>query len=165
MKRLIPIILILIAACDKKPKTELLTGDLYFSFIRLGSFYNRPDSLIKKFESYMDTVSYEKTSDEDKIFLNRYKKIKEEKLLYKPFVDLYLKKDSIVTLYLETDHYNQIKKYKRKELQDEGKKIRIEADVKKIDEGLFYCVTLRKVEKVDGETGIKSRKWKIEDYE
>jgi len=164
MKRLIPTILILIIGCHDKPKTEILTGDLYFSFFRLGSYYNKPDSLIKNFEIYFDSLTVEKASDEDKKLLTEYRKLKEEKLLYQPFVDILIKTDSVVTLYLDSIDYKEIKKYKRKELQDGHKKIRIEADVRKIDDRLFICTDLRKVEMIDGETFIKSNKYKIEDY-
>lgn len=164
MKLYISIILISIVACDNKPKTELLTGDLYFSFFRFGSYYNHSDSAIEKFEIYFDTVSYEKASDGDKRLLNNYEKVKEEKLLYHPFVDILTEKDSVVTLYLEARDYDEIKKHKRKELQDENKKLRIEADVKKIGDGLFYCNDLIKVQKIDGETLMKQKKIKIEDY-
>ena len=143
----------------------MLTGDLYFSFFRLRSYYNQPDSIVAKYEKYFDTLKYETADKEQRKLFNLYKQLKEEKLLYLPFVDILTERDSVATLYLETTDYNEIKKYKRTKLQDEGKKIRIQADVRKIGKGLFYCVTLRKAEKVDGETGIKSTKWKIEDYE
>jgi len=46
MKKFIPTLLILIVACENKPKTETLTGDLYFSFFRLGSNYNQSTVLL-----------------------------------------------------------------------------------------------------------------------
>jgi len=164
MKRLIPTLLILIVACNSKPKTETLTGDLYFSFFRIGSFYNQPDSIVEGFKIYFDTLKYETADQDQRRFLNQYNRLKDEKLLYHPFVDILTEKDSVVTLLLETDDYNEIRKFKRKELQDEGKKIRIVAQVRKLDDRLFYCSDLIKVDKVDGETGIRSRKWKVEDY-
>jgi hypothetical protein len=166
VNRLIVIIfLISIGACNSKPKSDTLTGDLYFSFFRLGSYYNQPDSIIEGCENYFDTLKYETADQEQRRFFNQYKRLKEENLLYQPFVDLLTEEDSVVTLYLETTDYNEIKRYKRKELQDEGKKIRIQADVRRIGAGLYYCLALTKVEKVDGETGIRSRKWKVQDYE
>lgn len=165
MKRLLLIIFVLIVACDNKPKTETLTADLYFTFFRISSYYNQPDSTVDRYENYFDTLNYEIADKEQKKFFNQYKRLKEENLLYQPFVHVLTEKDSVATLYLETAEYNEIKKYKRKDLQKEGKKIKIQADVRMVSEGLFYCVNLRKVEKVDGETGIKSKKWKIEDYE
>jgi len=165
MKRLIPIILILVVACDNRPVTDRITGDLFFSFFRVGNYYNKPDSVIERYETYFDTLNYEKADDEEKKLLTKYKKLKEENLLYKPFVDMLISEDSMVTLYLDKGDYDEIKKYKRQKLQDEHKKVKIEADVFKIDDGLYYCVDLREVKMVDGETFGKSRKLKIEDYE
>ena len=165
MKKLIPIILILIVACDNSPVTNRIAGDLFFSFFRVGNYYNKPDSVIERYETYFDKLRYETADDEEKKFLTKYKKLKEEDLLYKPFVDILIDKDSMVTLYLDKGDYDEIKKYKRKKLQDDHKKVKIEADVFKIDDGLYYCVVLRDVKVVDGETLIKSRKLKVEDYE
>ena len=165
MKRLIPIILILIAACDNRPVTDRITGDLFFSLFRVGNYCNKPDSVIKRYETYFDTLKYETADENEKKFLIRYKELKEENLLYKPFVDILIEKDSMVTLYLEKGDYEKISKYKREKLQDEHKKIKIEADVFKIDDGLYFCVELLEVKIVDGETFIKSKKFKIEDYE
>jgi hypothetical protein len=130
----------------------------------MGNFYNQPDSIVEGLKMFVDTLKYETADEEQRRFLNQYKILKNEKLLYQPYVDIITEKDSVMTLFLETKDYDEIKKFKRKELQDEGKKIRIVADVRKLDDRLFYCVDLVKVDKVDGETGIKSRKWKIEDY-
>lgn len=119
------------------------------------NYYNKPDSVIERYETYFDTLRYEAADDEEKKFLTKYKKLKEENLMYKPFVNILVDKDSMVTLYLDKGDYDKIKKYKRKKLQDEHKKVTIQADVFKIDNGLYYCVDLREVKMVDGETFIK----------
>jgi len=152
MKILIPTILILMVACDSKPKTDTLTGDLYFDFFRVGNFYKMSDSVVRQFENNFDTLTIETASEEDKRLLTQYKKLKEEKLLFVPFIKLLTEKDSVVTLYLDTLDYNEIKKYKRQRLQDDQKKVRIEAKVKEIDRGFFYCTDLTQVELVDGVT-------------
>lgn len=151
-------------ACNGKPKTVTLTGDLYFSLFRMGNFYNQPDSIVEGFKMLVDTLTHETADEEQRRFLNQYKRLKDEKLLYQPYVDIITEKDSVMTLFLETKDYDEIKKFKREDLQDKGKKIRIVAKVRKLDGRLFYCVGLVKVAKVDGQTRIKSRKWKIEDY-
>lgn len=164
MKILIWTLLILIAACDSKPKTDTLTGYLYFDFFRVGNFYSMPDSVVKQFEYNFDTLTIETASEEDRRLLTQYKKLKEEKLLFVPFIKLLTEKDSVVTLYMDTLDYNGIKQYKRQRLQDDHKKVRIEAKVKEIEQGLFYCTDLKKVELVDGVTFMKQKKWRIEDY-
>jgi len=168
MRAFILSILILVVACDSKPVTNKLTGNLYFSyfrFFRVGNYYNQPDSVINWYETYYDTLKYETADDREKKLLTQYRKLKKENLLYKPFVDILVGKDSVVALYLDNKDYDEIKKYKRKKLQGDHKKIKIEADVFQVDDGLFYCVKLRKVEVVDGETLEIERKFEIEDYE
>jgi hypothetical protein len=164
MKRYIQIILILFCGCDNQPKAEILTGDLYFSFFRPGSFYNQPDSLVKTFQTYFDTLTIENAGTGDKILLTQYNILKEKDLLYQPFIYLKTDLDSVVTLYLNPLNYEKIKVHKRQKLQDEKKKVRIEASVTSIDNGLFYCTELKHVDIVDGETLQRQKKWKIEDY-
>lgn len=164
MKILIPTILIFVLACNGKPEAAKLTGDLYFGILRIGSYYNQPDSMINWFETNFDTTNYEKADAEQRRYLNLHKTLKEEGLLYHPFVQIKNEKDSVVNLYLEISDYDRIKKYKRKELLAEGKRVRIEADVKEIGDGLFYCINLLKVERIQGSTSVRSSKWKIDDY-
>jgi hypothetical protein len=161
--KLFPVILILIAACGKSHE-ETLTGDLYFSLFRIGSFYNLSDSAVNELKVYFDSSKLETADEEQRGLFSQYKKLKEEKLLYHPFVNLLMETDSVVTLYLDMSDYDKLKKYKRKELQDEGKKIKIVADVKRLNDKLFYCVDLKSVDKVEGKTLLQSRKWKIDDY-
>jgi hypothetical protein len=164
MKRLLPTILILIFGCNSGQNTETLTGDLYFSFFRLGNYYNQPDSLVKQFEVYFDTLIIEKANSGDKRFIKQYRILKEKNLLYRPFIYLKVQDDSVVTLYLDTLDYDRIKIYKRQKLQDDNKKVKIEATVTMIDSGLYNCEKLIRVDLVDGETLQRQKKFKIEDY-
>lgn len=121
MKVFLLILLILNFGCDSRPSTDILTGDLYFSFFRLGSYYNQPDSLVRKTETYFDTLTIEKLNSGDKKVLKQYKILKENKLLFRPFVYLRIREDSVVTLYLDSLDYDKIKIYKRQNLQDDKK--------------------------------------------
>ena len=164
MKRLLPTILVLIFGCNNQSKKDTLRGDLYFSVFRLGNYYYQPDSLVKQFETYFDTLTLDKASSGDKILLRQYRALKQKNLLYRPFVYLKVKDDSVVTLYLDTLDYNRIKIFKRQKLQNDKKKVVIEASVTIIDSGLFNCNNLKRVEVVDGETLQRQKKFKIEDY-
>lgn len=166
MKRLIPTILILILGCNSQPetRTDILTGDLYFAVFRLGNYYNLPDTLINYYENVFDTMNIDKANKYDKQLLTDYKLLKERDLLYKPYIYIRTDLDSIVNLYLDTVDYNKIKIHKRQVLQDENKKVRIEASVKKISDRLYYCSKLRYIKLVQGETLLKQKKFLIEDY-
>jgi hypothetical protein len=165
MKIITPIVLIFLLSCKSERSSEKLTGDLYFSLLRIGSYYNQPDSMVFGLERYMDTINLETADNDQKKIIHQFKRLKDEGLLYLPFVQIKDARDSVLTLYLEKNDYDQIKLYKRRELQQEGKRIRIEANVRRIDDALFYCSKLLAVEKIDGDTWIKSKKWKVDDYD
>jgi hypothetical protein len=164
MNKLLLTTLILILGCDNQTKTLTLTGDLYFSFFRLGNYYNQSDNVVRQFENYFDTLAIENANSVDKKLLKQYRVLKEKKLLYQPFVYLKIEEDSVVALYLDTLDYNRIKIYKRQKLQDDNKKVRIEALVTILDSGLFKCEKLNRVDLVAGETFQRQKKLKIEDY-
>ena len=164
MKKLLLGIFILVLGCNKEPKMTKVTGDLYFSFFRLGNYYNQPDSLINSFESYFDTVSVDKLNLEEKKIIQHYNILKEKDLLYRPLVYLKTDNDSVISLYLDTSDYDLIKVHKRQKLQDGNKKLRIEAMVKMVDSGIYICKELRSVVMMDGETLQRQHKFKIDDY-
>jgi len=165
MKGLFSVILVLILGCNSPTSNDTLTGDLYFSPFRVGGYYNQPDSVVKQYEDYLNNLSAEENAGlSKKKVLQRVKLLKEKNLLYHPFVYLRTKKDSIITLYLDTADYNQIKIYKRQKLRDENKKVRIQASVSKIDSGMYHCRKLKRIDLVDGETLLEEKKFKIEDY-
>lgn len=166
MKKLIPTILILILGCNIQPdtRTDVLTGDLYFAVFRLGNYYSLPDTLINYYENVFDTMNIDKANSYDKQLLTDYKLLRERDLLYKPYIYIRTDMDSIVNLYLDTLDDNRIKIHKRQVLQNENKKVKIEASVIKINDRLFYCTKLRRVKLVQGETLLKQKKFLIEDY-
>lgn len=112
----------------------------------------------------MDTLDLEKADKGTIRFIKAYKKIKEEKLIYKPFVDILVSSDSVVKLYLDSADYDRIRIYKRRQLQTDNKKIRIKANVRQFENGYFYCKELLYVDMVDGETLPRQKKLKIDDY-
>ena len=153
-----------VLSCGARNDSVLLTGDLYFGVLRIGSYYNQTDSVIQSWEAYFDSTNFE-LKDQNEQFLGRYyHNIKDKDLLYKPFVDLLIAEDSIIRLYLEITDYNKVKIYKRKTLRDQGKKVRFETLVQPIDTALYYCLELRKVDVVEGQTLQRQSKFKIEDY-
>ena len=119
------LIVLLDFSCHQDNKT--IEGDLYFGFFRFGSFYQQPDSLINEFKIYADTVDIKNISAADKKILTMYERLRNEDLLFNPFVELRIDNDSIIKLYLDTSDYDKIKIYKRQELQDSNKKIRIKS--------------------------------------
>jgi len=167
MKKISSIVLfisLLIFISSFQQKKEIIKGDLYFSWFRLGSFYNQPDSLVNAFKKYADTVDRTKIDGTDKLILAMYDTLKKENLLFSPFVELRIGNDSIINLYLSKSDYDKIKIYKRKELQDKNKKVRIEVEARNLGHRMFLCERLVSVKKVSGHTFQTPSKFKIEDY-
>jgi hypothetical protein len=156
---------IFLSACKSdKDNTKSLEGDLYYSWIRIGSFYNQPDSLIDKVKTYADTVNRRLLSSSDMKSLTMYEILKKESLLYRPFIDLKLDNDSVVKIYFTKDDYSKINIFNRQELLDTKKKIRIKTEVRDLGLGMALCTRLLSVNKVDGQTFQVGKKLKIDDY-
>ncbi|MEP7318176.1 MAG: hypothetical protein ABI921_05535 [Panacibacter sp.] len=143
---------------------ELIEGDLYFDWFRIGSFYNQPDSVIRNAKNYFDTVNQYNLDSSDKRIFDMYESLKKENLLYSPFIDMKLDNDSIMKIYFKNADYEKIKIYSRKELQDTKKKIRLKLEVRELGNKMAFCTKLVSVNKVNGQTFMISRKFKIEDY-
>lgn len=158
-------ILFFLSSCSsKKQESKILEGDLYYSWLRIGSFYNQPESIIEKVKLYADTVNRKTIDLSDLRTLKMYEILKQENLLYMPFIDLKLDNDEIVKIYFTTDDYEKIKIYKRQDLFDTKKKIRIKIEVRDLGFEMALSTNLLSVTKVDGQTFQISRKLKIEDY-
>jgi hypothetical protein len=156
---------LLSSACNAdKANTKLLDGDLYYSWFRIGSFYNQPDSIIEKVKKSYDTINRKFLSPSDLKSLTMYETLKKENLLYRPFIDMKLDNDSIVKVYLTKDDYSKINIFNRQELLDTKKKIRIKTEVRDLGLGMALCTRLLSVNKVDGQTFQVSKKLKIDDY-
>ena len=66
------LVLTTIACRQNKKATSIVEGDLFFRPLRYGSFYNQPDSLIKKFVAYADTARLDSLTLFEKEVLETY---------------------------------------------------------------------------------------------
>jgi len=160
--------LILFSSCGTANNDNLVTGDLYFSFFRIGTYYNLPDSTIEKMDNYLDAVDLETADDKaDSALIELvldYRKLKDERLIYKPMVDIRIDDDLIVKLVLDSADYDKIKSYKYQDLVDNNKKLKIKARTRKTGLGFYYCTDLLEVKLVIGKTLPQDNKLKIQDY-
>lgn len=146
-------------------KNRQLEGDLYFDWLRFGNFYNLPDSLINKFKHFADTVDRKALDSVDLNLLKMYEVLQKEDLLYQPFISLKLDNDSIIKIYFTNTDYNKFKMYKRSDLLDTKKKVRIKMNVRDLGFGMALSTKLITINKVDGQTYQINPKLKIEDYQ
>jgi hypothetical protein len=148
----------------KNGQTKKLEGDLYYSYLRFGNFYNQPDSIVQKVKMYFDTVNHKELDSSAQLYAMRYDLQKKMDLLYKPFIELQLDNYSITTIFLSHDDYEKIKKFKRQDLLDTKKKVRINIEVNDLGLGMAIGTKIILAEKVDGQMHAFSKKFLIEDY-
>ena len=147
-----------------KQDHKLIEGDLYYSWLRLGSFYDQPDSLIERAKKFMDTVDRKTLDSTDRQYLKMYETLEKLNLLYKPYIDLKLDDASIIKIYFSNDEYKRIKGFNRQELLNTKTKIRIKTEIRDLGNGMALCTKLISADKVVGETLQNNKKLKINDY-
>ena len=145
-------------------ESKQIEGDLYYAWLRFGSFYNEPDSIIEQVKLYTDTVNSKNLDSADLKALKMYKVLEKENLLYQPFIDFRLDNDSIIKVYFTNNDYEKIKIYKRQDLLNAKMKIRIRLEVKDLGYGMVLDRKIISLQQVPGQTLQINRKMKIEDY-
>ena len=158
---LIGLCLLIVVSCqtkidnknDQSVESQEIEGELYFKLIRMGSFYDVPDSTINKFESMMDSLnSKENISEQDQKLIETIKVLKENNLIKKPSFQLKIDSVQIVTVYVSEDEYEKVKQFDRQKLINENKKVDISLKGQIIEEGIIDCYEILSTEKVDGKT-------------
>ena len=138
---------------DQSVESQKIEGELYFKLISLGSFYDVPDSTIKKFESMMDSLNnQENISEQDQNLIETIKVLKENDLIKKPFFHLKIDSNQIVTVYVGEEEYEKVKQFDRQKLINENTKVDVSLKGRIIEDGIVDCYEILSTEKVDGKT-------------
>lgn len=145
-------------------QAEKVEADLYFNWLRLGNLYNKDVSSRESITSILDTSKI-KNMGEDSVFLILYRALNDRNLLYSPYIEVVMENDVHATWYLTTEDYEKIKKFKLIDLNTENKKVRISADLEKINPNAFQCIKILEVKLLDKENYKNSdEKFNVEDY-
>ena len=161
------ILILILNSCTKDKNEKLITGDLFFSEFRVGSFYNLNDSVRRSVENIVDTTDIASADSSTKRLIGSYKKLKSEGVLYKPYIDLKTVDNLFIKLYLDSADYDRIKIFKWRTLREQENKVVVTAKTREImtgDIALHYCIELVDVKSIKGETLPESSELKIEDY-
>ena len=138
---------------DQSVESQKIEGELYFKLISLGSFYDVPDSTIKKFESMMDSLNnQENISEQDQNLIETIKVLKENDIIKKPFFHLKIDSNQIVTVYVGEEEYEKVKQFDRQKLINENTKVDVSLKGRIIEDGIVDCYEILSTEKVDGKT-------------
>ncbi len=86
MNRLLLFLLLILSSCSYNSKIIEIKGDLYFGFLRIGNYYNQPDSLIDKYENFIHSINPDSAKKDELKLYHQYKTLQKHDLLYQPFV-------------------------------------------------------------------------------
>lgn len=146
---------------EEKPNIE---GDLYYTWLRLGSFYDQPDSLYQNYLDLRDSLGIEVMRKQDSIGTSLFELLEKNGLVKSPFIYLKTDSDSILIVYMTPDEYEPITKYTYQDLIDSKQKIRIKLIAERLTDNLQLCKQVISIEKIKGVTLQKQKKFNVEEY-
>ncbi|CAM1360646.1 hypothetical protein [Tenacibaculum xiamenense] len=126
-------------------------ADLTFKSISFMSAYGASEEEYEKLNRQIDSLVLNKNSltEEQKLFIY-FKKLRNLKLLNKPYIFIRLDQDSILPVYLSYTEYDKVKSFRHVELFDENKKVELELDLIKKSDNIYYSENITSIKKVDG---------------
>ena len=85
-------------------------------------------------------------------------------LVKSPYIYLKTDSDSTFIVYMNPKDYQPITEYKYQDLIDEKQKVRLKLITQRLTEKFQICKKVVLIERVDGETFQRQKKFKIEEY-
>jgi hypothetical protein len=167
MKKLILIvscILFFFGCQNKVDEKSNLEGDLYYTWLKLGSFYQQPDSYYNRYIELRDSIGIEVLRIQDSVGTAHIELLEKHELLKSPFIYLKTDSDSIIIVYMKPVDYQPITKFTHENLRDTKKKIRLKFITERLTDKLHICKQVISIEQVNGETLQRGKKFKLEEY-
>lgn len=158
------IIIAFFIGCKPESQSTKITGDLYYTWLKLGSFYGQPDSMLTQYLQLKDSIGYEGLMKEDSIGTKYIRVLEENNLLTSPFIYLRTDEGKTILLYLDKDDYKKFIKFNYQDLIDKKQKVRIVAEADSLWNKMFLCKSLISVRLIEGKTLQQQKKFKIEEY-
>ena len=154
----------LISCTSNKKSSTSISADLYYSWMKFGSFYGKPDSLLTNYLNLKDSLGYEGMMKEDSAGTAYFKKLEQYGLLSSPFVYLRAENGHTFLLLMNEHDYNSFDHFNYQELIDNKQKVKVEAEIDSLGEKMYLCKKIVSVKVVDGQTFQQQKKFKIEEY-
>ncbi|PQM55977.1 MAG: hypothetical protein CL924_00140 [Deltaproteobacteria bacterium] len=155
----------MLISCNLTDQTSTkISADLYYNWLKLGSFYGRPESLLTNYLNQKDSLGYEGMMKEDSSTTKYLKVLEENDLLMSPFI--YLKADNGHTflLFMNEGDFSNFNSFNYHELIDNSQKVRVEAEIDSLYDNMYFCKKIISVKVTEGQTLQKEGKFKIEEY-
>ena len=157
-------ILILLSCQNNSIEKPNLEGDLYYTWLKVGSFYDLPDHYYQDYIKERDSLGVEALRKKDSVGVAHIELLEKHGLLKSPFVYLKTDSDAILVVYMTSEDYQPITKYTYQDLIDNKQKVRLKLVTESLSGHQFICKKVVSIEKVDGETFEEQGKLKIMDY-
>lgn len=159
MKYLIFIFGLFFIGCQSSSKEKSnLEGDLYYNWLKFGSFYEQPDGFYQKYIELRDSIGIEELIKQDSMSVSHIELLEKHDLVKSPFIYLKTDSDSTFIVYMTPEDYQPITKYTYKNLIENEQKVRLKLITEKLTSKLQFCKEVISIEKVDGETLQKQTK-------
>lgn len=151
----------IISSCESvEVNGDAIEGDLCFTWLKLGSYYGKPDSFYDHFIKNKDSIIAS-----DDYFKNELKTLDSLNLLKSPFIYLMTDSGAMITVYMNHDDYKPITKISYQDLIENEEKVRIKLKADSLYNKMYLCTKVVSIEKIEGETKYRQTKFKIGDYE
>ncbi len=155
---------ILLVSCESK-KTEQITGDLYFPWLKMANFYGLPDSVYQYYSDRKSALGIDSLKKEDPKGTEFIMMLEENGLLFTPYVYVQVEKDKQLLLFMDSATYQPFTRVDYQNLRNEKMKIRIRATAEKISPLAYIVNEIHRMDKVAGETLLVEKKFRIKNYQ
>ena len=167
MKNLTIIFILCFTFCccqHKLHEKSELEGDLYYTFLKSGSFYNQPDSVYLGYVELRDSLGIDELKKQNVKIFSRIELLEKQGLLKSPYIYLKTDSDSIFVVYMTPEVYEPITRFTYQQLRNNNQKVRLKLITVQLSDNLRICDKIVSIQKVTGETLQIQKKFKIEEY-
>ena len=141
-----------------------LKGDLYYKWLKLGSFYGRHDSLVVQYREMRDSFEISEICNGNSYISQHLETLEQYDLLESPYIYLKNDLDSVLVVFMTEKDYKSMIVYSYDNLIDKNRKVHVKLLYRHLGYDLYMCEKLISAKLKIGKTGETSSKMKFEDY-
>lgn len=159
------LIVIGLISCEPQKETYRLTGDLYFPWLRIASFYGQPDSIYQFYQQRRQTMSEAQLLEEDSAGNGYLLMLERNKLLTSPFVYVKDQHGSVLTVFVDAKSYEAIKQHDYQSLVENKNKVQLKLSVSELTDGVYLAEEVHQISLTSGQTYPVEGEFRIESYQ
>lgn len=136
-----------------KPKTEIISGTLFFKSIDFVNVYGLDDAQIEESEkAFAEYAKQPVLTESDKELFAGIQRLKKYGLWKSPYIRLELDDKRHGLVFLTEEDYRSFSQFKHEDLEKDGKKVDVKLRVEMLEAGVYLCHEIIQIDKVDGDT-------------